>query len=238
VQLYQKVGGSLPDPTEVKTLYEHETPTEKAARLAQDQANLSTFGGVIQLQCGLMRIAVEEVTKPSPPGVQSEWVAWLKQAAAVYPQLTGNEAVKSMQLHDSPIAAFFNFHGWAGKDQAHWSVRGIPQYFHDSVLEPMRHPPTPEVLPVWDAYIAMMSADEPDQDKWTNVELPDLQFQRAGDDFTSAPDSEKLEAMVGLIKAHPNHPKLEQWITQMRTMIESYRSTHHGEASTNAAPST
>jgi len=41
VALYQQAGGVLPDPAPVVTEHENETVTEKTARLALDQANLS-----------------------------------------------------------------------------------------------------------------------------------------------------------------------------------------------------
>jgi len=44
--------GVLPDPTPVVTEHTDETETEKEARLAVDQANLSRLGAVLQLHAG------------------------------------------------------------------------------------------------------------------------------------------------------------------------------------------
>lgn len=74
--------------TPVVTEHENETTTEKEARLAIDQANLTRLGITLQLHCGLMHFAVLFVTKPDQKGLQDDWVAWLKTAAALYPQLS------------------------------------------------------------------------------------------------------------------------------------------------------
>jgi hypothetical protein len=86
VALYQQSGGAMPDPSPVVTQNEDETPTEKQARLAFDQANVTRLGTVLQLQCGLMHYAALFVVKPNQPGLQADWVTWLKSAAQLYPQ--------------------------------------------------------------------------------------------------------------------------------------------------------
>jgi hypothetical protein len=87
VALYEQAGGTPPDPAPVVTEHENETETEKEARLAVDQANLSKFGAVLQLHCGLMHYAALFVLKPDQKGLQDEWVAWLQKAAQIYPLL-------------------------------------------------------------------------------------------------------------------------------------------------------
>ncbi len=89
VALYQQAGGALPERNRAPVVTEHaqETSTEKAARLALDQANLARLGPVLQLHCGLMHYAALLVVKPDQKGLQNDWVAWLKAAAKVYPQL-------------------------------------------------------------------------------------------------------------------------------------------------------
>jgi hypothetical protein len=92
VALYQQAGGVLPDPAPVVTEHTDETATEKAARVALDQANLSRFGAVLQLHCGLMHYAALLVVKPDQAGLQTEWLAWLQKAAQIYPLLSAPAA--------------------------------------------------------------------------------------------------------------------------------------------------
>ena len=87
VALYQQAGGALPDPSPVVTEHLDETVTEKATRLALDQANLTRLGVLLQLHCGLMHYAALFVVKPDEKGLQADWVAWLQKAAQIYPQL-------------------------------------------------------------------------------------------------------------------------------------------------------
>jgi hypothetical protein len=87
VALYQQAGGAIPDPVAVVTANESETETEKQARLAIDQANLTNLSTVLQLQCGMMHYAALFVVDPNRKGLQDDWVAWLQKAAQAYPQL-------------------------------------------------------------------------------------------------------------------------------------------------------
>ena len=87
IALYQQAGGTLPDPTPVVTEHENETETEREARQALDQANLTRLGAVLQLHCGMMHYAALFVVRPDQKGLQDDWAAWLKTAAATYPQL-------------------------------------------------------------------------------------------------------------------------------------------------------
>jgi hypothetical protein len=88
VALYQQAGGTLPDASPVVTQNEEETATEKEARLAFDQANVTRLGTALQLQCGMMHYAALFVLKPNQAGLQDQWVTWLKSAAQTYPQLS------------------------------------------------------------------------------------------------------------------------------------------------------
>lgn len=236
LQLYQAAGGTLPAPAEVKTRYEHETPTEKAARLKQDQANMTSFAAMLQLHCGMMRIAAQEVTKPDAPHLHEDWVAWLKNAAQIYPQLTGADEVRAMPMKDSPISTYLDFHGWGDKEQGGWTVRDLPKFYRANVLEPLRNPMVAEALPDWDVYIALCNANEADNDRWNNDELPALQFEKACDDFALAPGTEKLQTLVDLIKAHPNHAKVDDWIARVHAMLAAYKAQREGAPTTNGAP--
>jgi hypothetical protein len=263
VALYQQAGGILPDPTPVVTEHENETATEKQARLALDQANLSRLGAVLQLHCGLMHYAALFVVKPDQKGLQDEWVAWLKSAAQIYPQLGGpagnsdqkpeppkkkkdkgegaprppsfNPAdLKGKAMRDSIISKFLGFKGWADKEQGGWAVQNLPKLYRANVLEPLRASPTTATLAAWDAYIAMANADEKDNDKWNQVVYPPLQFDRACDDYSVAPVTEKLEGLVGLIKANPTYPQVDDWISRVRQLMDDYRARHGGN--TTVAP--
>ncbi len=228
LNLYQQAGGELPDATEVQTKYEHETPTEKAARLAKDQTNLSNFAGMVQLHCGLMRFAALQIVKPDLSTLHGDWLAWLKNAVLIYPQLTGAHKIKEMTMKDSIISSYLAFQGWGDKDEGGWTVKDLPRFYRRDVLEPLRNPPTAAALPAWDIFIAMKNADEPDPDKWNQVTYPGLAFDRDADDFAIAPSTEKLETMVKFIKANSTHPKADEWIGRVHEMMQAYRAQKAG----------
>lgn len=291
MNLYQRAGGILPTPTVVTTQYVDETPSEKEARLAQDQENASRIGYLVQMHCGLMHYAALFVVKPDTKGLQEEWITWLKEAAQNYPQLRGTENLrgivpanstdsadsddnnagngsrnkkgkanpepkanpetmpigdwKGMTMVGSIISQYLGFQGWGGKEQAQWSVKSLPELYRANVLEPLRASPSAGTLRAWDVYIAMKQADardaaeqsarsdikQPDAgnvNKWDQDEYPYLQFERGCDDFAIRPSTEKLAALVDIIKANPTHSKADEWIARVHEMMKAYRDQKSG----------
>jgi hypothetical protein len=86
LQLYQNAGGEMPDFAPVMSSHSSETPDEKELREAQDEAVDAALVSLIQLHCGVMRYAALFIQTPDQRGLHDEWVAWLKQAAQIYPQ--------------------------------------------------------------------------------------------------------------------------------------------------------
>jgi hypothetical protein len=231
LDLYKKAGGDLPDAAPVKTHYDYETPTERERREALDASNSASVAGIIQIHCGLMRNAALLVTTPQAPGVQQGWIDWLKAAAQVYPQLTGHRALKDMTMGKSSISSYLGFYGWRDSDQGKWKVSDLPQFYHDLVLTPLRSAPGPATIDAWNTYIAMMQADEPDKAKWAQEE-PAYDFDRDADDYVIQPSMDKLQALDEIIKANSGSDHLDDWITRMQAMIDSYR---RGKTSTPGA---
>jgi hypothetical protein len=236
LQLYQQAGGTMPTPTQVTTRYEHETPTEKAARLAQDQANMASLGGMAQLHCGLMRFAALFLENTPPPTLPADWANWLKNAAQIYPQLSGNDDLRTKSMKDSPISSYLNFHGWGDKEQGGWTVHQLPAFYRQYVLDPLRNPVVADALPAWDTYIALRAANEANnQDRWNNEDLPELQFERGCDDVALSPNTDKLQSLIVLIKAHPTHSKVDEWIAKVHDMLQAYKAAHPGSSATAAS---
>jgi hypothetical protein len=161
--------------------------------------------------------------------------------------------MKGKALRDSVISKFLGFKAWpdtglnAGnasgssfdsKDPGGWSVKDLPKLYRTNVLEPLRASPTTATLAAWDAYIAMANADEKDNDQWNQVDYPPLQFDRACDDYAIAPDTEKLEGLVNLIKANPTNPHADEWITRVHQLLTDYRAQHGGNAPDAQNPAT
>ena len=227
--LYEQAGGALPDPTPVSKRYTYETPTEKEERLALDQQKLGTLASIAQIHCGLMENAALLVTKPNDPKVTAQWLAWLKNTAAIYPQLTGKLPLKNVTMKDSVISRYLGFHGWGTSDEATWSIELLPSLYRQLVLEPLRNPPTPGVVEAWNTYIAMVQSDDPDSTHFAQVTEPALDFDRAADDFTLRPSMDKLQVIDQIIKSNPTNDQLDKWIARARQMIAVYAggtSTH------------
>ena len=273
--------------TPVQKENENETQSEKEARLAADQIDLSRMGIAVQLHCGIMHYAALFVVKPDQKGLQNEWVAWLKSTAQIYPQLAlppinndqnpdpqknkrerdNNqpklkrepsfypEDMKGKAMRDSVISKFLGFNAWdennqggntaqaspasaSKSDPGGWSVRDLPKLYRTNVLDPLRTSPTAATLAAWDAYIAMANADERDTDKWNQVVYPPLQFDRACDDYAIAPNTEKLEELVNLIKANPTCPSADDWISRVGKLLDDYRVRHGGKPLNAQSPTT
>jgi len=272
VTLYQQAGGSPPDPSPVITQNENETATEKANRLALDQANLARQAAILQLQCGMLHYGAIFVTKPDQQGLKDSWVAWLKTAAQAYPQAVNVPAapapppprdggdsethhhkkdggapktaapfnpsdLKGKALKDTLFTKYLAFNAWGDKEQGGWAVKDLPKLYRTNVLEPLRATPNEATIAAWDVYIAMANADETDDDKWAHEDYPPLQFDRACDDYSSAPSTEKLEGLVNLIKANPTNPHADDWITRVSALMDDYKAKHGG-APAPSAPAT
>ncbi|HEV3270815.1 MAG TPA: hypothetical protein VGZ93_01405 [Candidatus Methylacidiphilales bacterium] len=148
------------------------------------------------------------------------------------------EEMKDKTMRDSIISKFLAFNAWGDKEQGGWSVGDLPKLYRANVLEPLRTPPTPATLTAWDGYIAMANADEPDNDKWNQIDYPPLAFDRACDDYAIAPNAEKLEGLVTFIKTNPANPNADDWIASVRKLLDDYRASHGGPrpAAQNPSP--
>ena len=83
----------------------------------------------------------------------------------------------------------------------------------------------------------MKNADQSDREQWDNVDNPSLMFERGCDDYAIAPDMDKLQALVAIIKANPSHPGLDDMIARAHLLVQDYKARHGGApAATNAAP--
>jgi hypothetical protein len=256
IALYQNAGGTMPDPAPVSTEHESETVTEKDARMAQDRATAKMLGTALELHCGILHYAALFVTKPDQKGLAEEWGGWLKNAAAVYPELAvpasppatssapggasqaGDAShhhhhdsgakpfspadIKSKTMKDSIIGKSLGFNSWGDKEQGGWAVKDIPRFYKAQVLDPLRATPNEATLAAWDAYIAMMNADEPDSDKWTQATYPGLFFERSCDAYTAAPDVEKLEGLVKFITANNTNPQFATWDERVSGLLKDF----------------
>ena len=135
-------------------------------------------------------------------------------------------------LKDTLITKYLAFTAWGDKEQGGWSVHALPKIYRAEVLEPLRATPNEATLAAWDVYIGMANADEKDNDKWNQQVYPPLQFDRATDDYLSAPGTEKLESLVNMIKANPTNPHADEWIDRVSKLMDAYRAAHGGAPST------
>lgn len=222
LDLYQKAGGDLPDPTPISKHYAYETPSEKAQREAQDQQNLTTFANIAQIHCGLMKNAALVASKPQDPKVNADWLEWLKSTAAIYPQLAGKLPLKNTTMKDSIISKYLGFHGWGTSDPGMWSIQQLPALYKQLVLEPLRNPPGPGTIDAWNTYIAMMQADDPDPTHFAQSTEPALDFDRAADDFAIRPTMDKLQVVDQIIKSNPTSDHMDNWIARAQQMITQF----------------
>jgi len=248
IDLYQKAGGTMPAPAPVTSSHQNETPDEKAAREAQDQANAANLAYTAQLHCGVMLYAALFATTPGQKGLKEAWAAWLKTSAPIYAQVKatprtpksggqrGNwnqnrpeelvSELKNKSVSTSIISDYLSFKGWGDAEQANWSVKQIPDLYRSTVLEPLRVTPSADTLASWDVYIALKSADQPDADQWNQIDLPSLTFEKDCDDYAITHTMDKLQAMLDLIQANPSHPKLGDMIARTKALVADYRSRH------------
>jgi hypothetical protein len=182
--------------------------------------------------------AATQNTEPTPTPHKRKKIGQDDTLAPAPPPRIKSPEMYVKTMHDSIISKFLGFNAWADSDQGGWSVKDLPKLYRANVLDPLRATPTTDTLAVWDAYISMANADEKDNDNWNQVVYPPLQFERACDDYTIAPSTEKLEGLVNLIKANPTYPQADDWITRVKQFMDDYAAHHGGQVTTaqNSAP--
>jgi hypothetical protein len=134
-------------------------------------------------------------------------------------------------MRETIISKFLGFKGWGDKESGGWAVANLPELYKTNVLDPSRATkPTEDTLAFWTTYIAMKNADEPNNDKWNQETYPPLAFDRASDDYAISPSTEKIEALVTIIKTFPTNTHADEWISRVHGLIEQYRAAHGGTA--------
>jgi hypothetical protein len=141
-------------------------------------------------------------------------------------------------MSESSIGRYLGFHGWEGKEQGEWAVSEIPKFYRTDILEPLRKTPTADTLAAWDVYIAMKNADQIEASQWTQVDYPILEFDRGTDDYLVKPSMDKLESLIGIIKAVPTHPQLDAMIARLHTLLEDYRNHRASSGQTSSVAAT
>ena len=175
---------------------------------------------------------------PAPSSGDSEGGRRRRRSSSPAPEADKGKIIvgaslKSMSMEDSVIANALGFHGWGDKDQGKWKVADMPALYKQHVLDPLRKNPSPETLAAWDTYIAMMNADETDQEKWNQMDLPPLQFEKDCDDFAIKPGTEKIETLLSLIKTNQDHPDSDKWLERVHKMLKDYQAQQSGTAAAN-----
>lgn len=146
------------------------------------------------------------------------------------------QALMRSSMKDSIIGKYLGFHGWGDAQQGQWKIEDLTKLYRSAVLDPLRTAHNTELLTAWDVYIAMRQVDEADPDKWVHIEYPSLAFEKGCDDFALSPSTEKLEILVNLLKANPDHPQIEDMTTRTHQMLQDYRARKNGGAPPAVAP--
>ena len=142
------------------------------------------------------------------------------------------ETLLQMTMKDSIIGKYLNFRGWEEKEQGGWKVADMAAIYRKEILDPLRTAKSPDIFAAWDVYINLRQSDASDSDKWTSEDYPELIFEKDSDDFALTPGIDKLAVLVGLLKANPNHPKIEAMTAQVHQMMEDLRAKKAGSSQT------
>jgi hypothetical protein len=109
--------------------------------------------------------------------------------------------------------------GWADRP---FDVEGI---YQQTILPEMRLEKDPRVLTYWDSRIQSDGARaEASQNsllinKFRNIRLPALLWNRAEDEIAIGHQNQGITDMLALIKAHADHPDFEKWATRLQALV-------------------
>lgn len=196
--LYQNAGGKMPETAPVETKYEHETPSEREAREAQDKAKLSSLGLVVELHCGLMRYGASFVVHPDEAGLHDAWIAWLKSAAQLYPQIKSDDDLQPPPPSQPSSKAS------AGKPQA------APPARKETVIMDFKK------ATVRDSgisnYLGFHGWADKEQGAWNVKGIPDLYRKEVLDPLRVTPSADTLAAWdVYIAMKNVDQPDNDKW---------------------------
>jgi hypothetical protein len=208
--------------------------------LQEEFAGWLTKAAQLYPQLAAAQLAAAQLAPPPPPKPDLTPGHHKKNLNSSAPARVGFDPsdLKGKALRDTIITKYLAFTAWGDKDQGGWTVHDIPRLYRANVLDPSRTAPTTTTLAYWDVYIAMANADEKDNDKWTQQVYPPLQFDRAVDDYSVAPSTEKLEGLVNLIKANPTNSHADDWIARVGQLMDAYQASHGGAPVVATTPAT
>ncbi|MDB4793441.1 hypothetical protein OAG63_00235 [Methylacidiphilales bacterium] len=200
LSLYQTAGGDMPDAAPVITRYTEETPDEKDARLALDQANTANLACVAQLHCGLMRYAALLIQNPDKKELHNDWIAWIKTAAQLYPQTAATPADTRDASESQNNNGKNNKHGNRPKkkdDGGNKAKELKDKAVSDSIIS---------------SYLGFHSWDKKEQGQWKVGDLPKLYRKEILDPLRAAHNPEVLGAWdVYIAMCQADQPDQDQW---------------------------
>jgi hypothetical protein len=112
--------------------------------------------------------------------------------------------------------------GMTGWEDRPFDVEGI---YTQTILPEMRLEKDPRLLAYWDSRIQTDGARaEGSQNsllinKFRNIRLPTLLWNRAEDEIAIGRQNQGITDMLALIKAHPDHPDFEKWAARLQEIV-------------------
>ncbi len=224
--LMKEVGMDLPDPEFPPDLPRTDTTLEQRRehqqKVAEAEARVGHIDRCLQAHFQLMRFGYQFATMQAGAVGNPEWESWIKSTASNYGTIRAFD-LAGQEIGSSKVIRYFQVKELAGKPEAGWSLRQIPQLYREFILTPLREDKNPQLGQAWDQYIAMRSQEMRDADRWRDEEEPWLQFQKQADLFRIAPSDIKLTEIVNLIRRNPQHPRFEQMHGQATELLKVLR---------------
>ncbi|MCB1225219.1 MAG: hypothetical protein KDK99_05345 [Verrucomicrobiales bacterium] len=203
---------------------------ELKRRSEENEKTDGEFGTALRMQLQYLILTLQADDEAKPEVIAPKLQAYIQELVAAAPSLKGrswaylnsplgqnNVFVSALQLR--PFLDAKNWSNNPGDIGAMYKMTLLPYY----------EAKDKDSLPAqWDAQLAAQASlmqgvlPEPEYELWRQTDAPQLQWLRAEDLFARGPNP--LQAMADMLKVirdHPAHPDSQQWLTQLRTMVEA-----------------
>ena len=155
-------------------------------------------------------------------GALLDYVAQVSRTTQLYEEFD----ITRKSLGEGVFARYFQIGPYISgmKD---WSDRpfDVDGIYDKTIFPELRTEKNPRLLDCWRDRIqaettrASSAQNALTANKFNNIQLPTLLWNRAEDEVTLGLTNQAVNDMLGLIKAHPNHPDFDQWAARLTEIV-------------------
>lgn len=186
----------------------------------------------VRLHILYLALSIERATGKEVKDLLPALISYTRQFGTDRQALQGSDEFMKKNISESIFVRWYGIASWLSKledwEQSPGSVDGI---FETTILPEMRRTKDPRLIEYWDGKIqreaeqASRSQLTFDTGRFEVTRKPSLLWSRAQDLLLLGQHSKAVNEMFALIKAHPGHPEVSQWIAGLEQVLSPSKGT-------------